>query len=250
MQETARLPIAQITGNPMQESFPLPRPRGYWSKCFNHCTDQSLGSGYVHTVNVGRWRARSKPRRRSIGQQTGAYLRGARNHNRTDRSFEYWSTLGMLPAALSAVKGMLRERSNKIELKPSVILGLAENCAHLKSLWISRLATRNLWKGNLAAYKQKKTERGRELRSLEKHELHKIISEDHRQSLTSLNDFSLFVWLVADWCWFVLREKYCWLVAGLLWEKSTAGWWQISQANRLNQTENPASRTCRSKSFL
>jgi hypothetical protein len=26
--------------------------------------------------------------------------------------------------------------------------------------------------------------------------------------------YSLFVWLVADgWCWFVLREKYCWLVA-------------------------------------
>jgi hypothetical protein len=26
---------------------------------------------------------------------------------------------------------------------------------------------------------------------------------------------SLFVWLVADgWCWFVLRENYCWLVAG------------------------------------
>jgi hypothetical protein len=25
----------------------------------------------------------------------------------------------------------------------------------------------------------------------------------------------LFVWLVAGgWCWFVLREKYCWLVAG------------------------------------
>jgi hypothetical protein len=25
---------------------------------------------------------------------------------------------------------------------------------------------------------------------------------------------SLFVWLVADgWGWFVLREKYCWLVA-------------------------------------
>jgi hypothetical protein len=24
----------------------------------------------------------------------------------------------------------------------------------------------------------------------------------------------LFVWLVADgWCWFVLIEKYCWLVA-------------------------------------
>jgi hypothetical protein len=26
---------------------------------------------------------------------------------------------------------------------------------------------------------------------------------------------NLFGWLVADgWCWFVLREKYCWLVAG------------------------------------
>jgi hypothetical protein len=26
---------------------------------------------------------------------------------------------------------------------------------------------------------------------------------------------SLFVWLVANgWCWFVLREKYSWLVAG------------------------------------
>jgi hypothetical protein len=25
---------------------------------------------------------------------------------------------------------------------------------------------------------------------------------------------SVFFWLVADsWCWFVLREKYCWLVA-------------------------------------
>jgi hypothetical protein len=27
---------------------------------------------------------------------------------------------------------------------------------------------------------------------------------------------SLFGWLVADgWCWFVLREEYCWLVAGV-----------------------------------
>jgi hypothetical protein len=35
---------------------------------------------------------------------------------------------------------------------------------------------------------------------------------DHLRGLTS---FSLFGWLVADaWCWFVLREEYCWLVAG------------------------------------
>jgi hypothetical protein len=27
--------------------------------------------------------------------------------------------------------------------------------------------------------------------------------------------YSLFGWLAADgWCWFVLREEYCWLVAG------------------------------------
>jgi hypothetical protein len=26
---------------------------------------------------------------------------------------------------------------------------------------------------------------------------------------------NMFGWLVADgWCWFVLREEYCWLVAG------------------------------------
>jgi hypothetical protein len=25
----------------------------------------------------------------------------------------------------------------------------------------------------------------------------------------------MFVWLVDDgWCWFIVREKYCWLVAG------------------------------------
>jgi hypothetical protein len=29
---------------------------------------------------------------------------------------------------------------------------------------------------------------------------------------------SLFGWLVADgWCWFVLREEYCWLVAAGCW---------------------------------
>jgi hypothetical protein len=32
---------------------------------------------------------------------------------------------------------------------------------------------------------------------------------------TALHIYSLFGWLVADgWCWFVLREEYCWLVAG------------------------------------
>jgi hypothetical protein len=33
---------------------------------------------------------------------------------------------------------------------------------------------------------------------------------------------SLFGWLVADgWCWFVLREEYCWLVAG--------GWFDVRE---------------------
>jgi hypothetical protein len=31
-------------------------------------------------------------------------------------------------------------------------------------------------------------------------------------------ELSLFGWLVADgWCWFVLREEYCWLVAAGCW---------------------------------
>jgi hypothetical protein len=30
-----------------------------------------------------------------------------------------------------------------------------------------------------------------------------------------LSAYGLFVWLVVGgWCWFVLREKYCWLVGG------------------------------------
>jgi hypothetical protein len=33
---------------------------------------------------------------------------------------------------------------------------------------------------------------------------------------------SMFGWLVADgWCWFVLREEYCWLLAG--------GWFVLRQ---------------------
>jgi hypothetical protein len=36
---------------------------------------------------------------------------------------------------------------------------------------------------------------------------------------------SLFVWLVADgWCWFVPREKYCWLIAG--------GWFVLREKYR------------------
>jgi hypothetical protein len=34
---------------------------------------------------------------------------------------------------------------------------------------------------------------------------------------------SLFVWLIADgWCWFVPRDKYCWLVA-------TSGWFVLRE---------------------
>jgi hypothetical protein len=30
-----------------------------------------------------------------------------------------------------------------------------------------------------------------------------------------VHTINLFGWLVADgWCWFILREKYCWLVVG------------------------------------
>jgi hypothetical protein len=48
---------------------------------------------------------------------------------------------------------------------------------------------------------------------------------------------SLFVWLVADsWCWFVLREKYCWLVVGDWFsqrEKSTSVFLDAIRVQRL-----------------
>jgi hypothetical protein len=35
---------------------------------------------------------------------------------------------------------------------------------------------------------------------------------------TKVETCGLFGWLVADgWCWFVLREEYCWLVAAGCW---------------------------------
>jgi hypothetical protein len=42
------------------------------------------------------------------------------------------------------------------------------------------------------------------------------------QNLLSQNEDNsingLFGWLVADgWCWFALREEYCWLVAAGCW---------------------------------
>jgi hypothetical protein len=40
---------------------------------------------------------------------------------------------------------------------------------------------------------------------------------------------TLFVWLVADgWCWFVLREKYCWLVAGGWFVLREKYWWLVA----------------------
>jgi hypothetical protein len=38
----------------------------------------------------------------------------------------------------------------------------------------------------------------------------------------------LFVWLVVDdWCWFVLREKYYWLVAGGWFVLREKYWWLV-----------------------
>jgi hypothetical protein len=43
--------------------------------------------------------------------------------------------------------------------------------------------------------------------------LNSILAVDKTQHDASVS--SLFGWLVPDgWCWFVLREEYCWLVAG------------------------------------
>jgi hypothetical protein len=45
-----------------------------------------------------------------------------------------------------------------------------------------------------------------------------VIVEASAGHNASKRDASLFGWLVADgWCWFVLREEYCWLVAAGCW---------------------------------
>jgi hypothetical protein len=42
----------------------------------------------------------------------------------------------------------------------------------------------------------------------------KLIGAQKHSVLEHQLTTSVFVWLVTDgWCWFVLREKYCWLVA-------------------------------------
>jgi hypothetical protein len=51
------------------------------------------------------------------------------------------------------------------------------------------------------------------------------LEETHLGPLLKMTT-SLFVWRVADgWCWFVLREKYCWLVAG--------GWWLVCSERKV-----------------
>jgi hypothetical protein len=51
---------------------------------------------------------------------------------------------------------------------------------------------------------------------------------------------SLFVWLVADgWCWFVLREKYCWLVAG--------GWFVLREKHCWLVADKPNEQAGRSR---
>jgi hypothetical protein len=50
-----------------------------------------------------------------------------------------------------------------------------------------------------------------------------------------MEPFSLFGWLVADgWCSFVLREEYCWLVAGGWFVLTEKYCWLVAQANERN----------------
>jgi hypothetical protein len=49
----------------------------------------------------------------------------------------------------------------------------------------------------------------------------------------TISTVSLFGWLVADgWCWFVLREGYCWLVAG--------GWFVLREKYCWLVTDKPS----------
>jgi hypothetical protein len=54
----------------------------------------------------------------------------------------------------------------------------------------------------------------------EDHEIQRPLISEVKLLASLLGKKCLFGWLVADgWCWFVLREKYCWLVA--------AGWFVL-----------------------
>jgi hypothetical protein len=53
----------------------------------------------------------------------------------------------------------------------------------------------------------------------------------------------LFVWLVADgWCWFVPREKYCWLVVG--------GWFVLREKHCRLMADKPSEQAARPLRFL
>jgi hypothetical protein len=75
--------------------------------------------------------------------------------------------------------------------------------------------------------------RGRILYPLSKNIFHSIVTETKTLVTKYRQIISLFGWLVADgWCWFVLREDYCWLVAGGWFVVREKFYWLISQANR------------------
>jgi hypothetical protein len=84
------------------------------------------------------------------------------------------------------------------------------------------------------------------------YQIHSAKAVRHNKSVRSSNrSNSLFVWLVADgWCWFVLREKYCWLVVGgwfVLREKYC--WLVADKPNEQGQLKCPLRRNVRSSNI-
>jgi hypothetical protein len=60
--------------------------------------------------------------------------------------------------------------------------------------------------------------------------------------------YSLFGWLVADgWCWFVLREEYCWLVAGGWFDVREKYYWLVADKpseQGVNQESDKGTAEC------
>jgi hypothetical protein len=80
---------------------------------------------------------------------------------------------------------------------------------------------------------------------------HKQVTSNQPAVFLSQNkSASLFVWLVAGgWCWFVMREKYCWPVAGgwfVLREKYC--WLVVNKPSEQGEHQPPAKQTCSSRS--
>jgi hypothetical protein len=57
-------------------------------------------------------------------------------------------------------------------------------------------------------------------------------SEDGQGTIATLHPRPVRLAVADGWCWYVLREKYCWLIVGDWFVLREKYWWLISQTKR------------------